>query len=153
MFDTISGLPVHPLVVHGVVVLLPLMSVVSVVVAAWAPWRHLARWVIPANFVVFLLAFAAKESGEKLQGRLGGEIAAEHAEYGDVLPLFALALLVASVVVWYATTRGGVLMTVSVVLVTVAALAATGWTVVTGDTGARAVWESVIANTQPASDD
>ena len=33
MFDTIAGLPVHALVVHGVVVLLPLMSLVTVV---WA---------------------------------------------------------------------------------------------------------------------
>ena len=33
MFDTIAGLPIHALVVHGVVVLLPLMAIATLV---WA---------------------------------------------------------------------------------------------------------------------
>jgi len=35
-----------------------------------------------------------------------------------------------------------------VVLSVVAGLAAVGWTVLTGDSGARAVWETVIDSTQ-----
>ena len=31
MFDTIAGLPIHALVVHGVVVLLPLMAIATLV--------------------------------------------------------------------------------------------------------------------------
>lgn len=153
MFDTIAGLPVHPLVVHAVVVLLPVMALVSIAVAVRPQWRSAARWVVLANAVVFAMSFVAKESGEKLQGRLGGEIAEEHAEYGDVLPLFALGLLLATAVLWYATTRGGIVVPVSVVLVVLAAVAAIGWTVVTGDTGARSVWENKIAGTTAPADD
>jgi hypothetical protein len=45
MFDTISGLPVHALVVHTVVVLLPLMSIVTVAIAL----RRRARKAVPAR--------------------------------------------------------------------------------------------------------
>ena len=49
----VSGLPVHPLVVHAVVVLLPMAVVGSVLVALWPAIR--ARWAWP---VVFLTAAA-----------------------------------------------------------------------------------------------
>src|SRR3954449_264738 len=70
MFDTISGLPVHALVVHAVVVLLPLMSLVTIAVAVRRSWRSAAPWVVLADAAVVALAFAAKESGEVLQERL-----------------------------------------------------------------------------------
>ncbi len=147
MFDTINGLPVHPLVVHAVVVLLPLMAIVSVLVAAVPKWRKAAKWVVLANALVFVASFAAKESGEQLQERLGGQIAHEHGEYGNLVPVFALFLLLASAVVWFATTRPGVLMPISIGLVSIAALSAIGWTVITGDTGAQATWKEQIAGT------
>ena len=36
---------------------------------------------------------------------------------------------------------------VGIVVAVVAALLGIGWTVVTGDTGARAVWEDLVTNT------
>jgi hypothetical protein len=155
VFDTVSGLPVHALVVHAVVVLLPLMSVVTVVVAARPRWRLPAiPWVVAANAVVVVMSLVARQSGQNLRARLGGEIAESHAQYGNVLPLFALALLLASVVVWYAARQGGVLVPVATGLAAVTAVAAIGWTVLVGDTGARSVWENKIANTAaPIGDD
>ena len=38
VFDTVLGLPVHALVVHGVVVLLPLMAIITAVVACVPRW-------------------------------------------------------------------------------------------------------------------
>src|SRR5215210_6675974 len=98
MFDTISGLPVHVLVVHAVVVLLPLMAVVTVAVALRRGWRSAAPWVVLADAVVVGLAYVAKKSGEVLQKRLSQftpNVAEDHATHGDILWYFALALLVA----------------------------------------------------------
>ncbi|MEO8827946.1 DUF2231 domain-containing protein [Lapillicoccus sp.] len=140
MFDTIFGLPVHVLVIHAVVVLLPLMAVITIVVAVRKGLRErYAWWVTGANLVVFLTTLVAKESGEALQKSLGGQIAKEHGELGAVLPWFALFLTVSSSAVAY-TNRNKALGPIAVVVSIVAAVAAVFWTVRTGDSGARALW-------------
>ena len=99
MFDLINGLPVHALVVHVVVVLVPLMSVVTVVFVVRPKWRPELPWAILGSAGAFLASFVAKESGEKLQARLsnlqGSEVAAHHAALGRDLQYFAFAQLVA----------------------------------------------------------
>jgi hypothetical protein len=154
VFDTFAGLPLHPLVVHAVVVLLPLMSLVTIAVAARPAWRVAALPVVVADALVLVGALVAKESGERFQARLsqlrgGAAVASEHAEQGGRLPLFALALLVAAVVVWFARRRPG-LAGASVVLAVVAGLAAISWTVVVGHSGAEDVWSSVVSSGSPA---
>ncbi len=140
MFDTIVGLPVHALVIHAVVVLLPLMALLTIVVAVRQGLREkYAWWVTGANVVIFLTTLVAKESGEALQQSLGGQVAKEHGELGSVLPWFALFLAVSSAAVAY-TRRNKALGPIAVVVSIVAAVAAVVWTVRTGDAGARAVW-------------
>ena len=92
----VAGLPVHPLVVHAVVVLLPMAVVGSVLVAVWPASR--ARWAWP---VVVLTAAAvvsiplATSTGEGLEHNLPRTPAiAAHAELGDQLLVFAAPLLV-----------------------------------------------------------
>jgi hypothetical protein len=133
----------HALVVHAVVVLLPLMSLVTVAVAARPGWRVAALPVAVADAAVFVGALVAKESGEALQRRLGGRIAQDHGDQGDLLPWFALALLAAAVVVWFARRRAG-LVPLSIVLAVMAGVAAVSWTVVVGHSGATAVWSGVV---------
>ncbi len=140
MFDTIAGLPLHPLVVHAVVVLLPLMAVLTVVVAVRKNLRErFSWWVVGANGVIFLTTLVTKEAGESLQKSLGGQVAKEHGELGSVLPWFALFLALASAATAVAN-RNKALGAVAVVVSIVAAVAAVFWTVRTGDSGARAVW-------------
>ena len=150
MFDTISGLPVHVLVVHAVVVLLPLMSLVTIAVAVRRRWRAAAPWVVLADAAVVGLAYVAEESGEVLQTRLAQfnpGVAQQHSEYGEQVTWFALALLVAAVLVWL-TSRSARLVPVAVVAALVTGAAAVGWTYLTGESGARAVWGEQIANTK-----
>ena len=149
MFDTISGLPVHILVVHGVVVLVPLLSLVTLAFVVRPRWRSALGWAVLGNAVCVVLALVAKESGEKFKDRLGisGAAIDKHVEYGDVLWLFALGLLVASVIAWVLVNRGTGGIVVAGLLVVVAAGGATGWTVLTGDSGSRAVWEDVVTST------
>jgi hypothetical protein len=143
MFDTIAGLPVHALVVHGVVVLLPLMAVITIVVAFRPGWRGAAAgWVALADAAVFGLSWVAKESGEQLLARLGiqGEDIEKHQDYGDLLPWFAFGLLVASLLLWFSVRRRTALLPVALVAVVLTGAAAIVWTVLTGDSGARSVW-------------
>ena len=140
MFDTITGLPLHPLVIHGVVVGIPLMAVITIVVAVRKDLRErFSWWVAGANTLLFLLTLVAKQSGEALQQARGGQIAIEHGQLGSVLPWFALALALGSAAV-AATSRNKALGPISVVFSIIAAVAAVYWTVRTGDAGARSVW-------------
>jgi hypothetical protein len=149
VFDTVLGLPVHVLVVHGVVVLLPLMAVVTL---AWAFWpgahRLVGVAVVVANAGVMAMTYVAKESGEAHQERLGGQIAQEHAEIADALPFFAMALLFASVLVQALRSRDiRVPQRLPGVLTAVVALVAVVWTVRAGHSGSESVWGEVVRQT------
>ena len=140
MFDTITGLPLHPLVIHGVVVGVPLMAVLTVLVAVRKDLRErFAWWVAGANFLLFLLTLVAKQSGEALQQAKGGQLAIEHGQLGSILPWFVLVLTAASAAV-AGTSRNRALGPIAVVVSIITAVAAVYWTVRTGDAGARAVW-------------
>ena len=105
MFDTVLGLPVHVLVVHAVVVGLPLMAIVTVVAAFMPTLRLWMAWAVAvADAGVVVLTFVARESGEQLQQRLGGQVAQEHAALGRNLIWFALPVFAVAVAV--ALTRG-----------------------------------------------
>ena len=140
MFDTITGLPVHALILHLTVVGLPAMAIITIVVAVRRNLRErYAWWVAGANFVMFLVTLVTKESGEALQAARGGQLAIEHGQLGSVLPWFALALTGASAAV-AATSRNRALGPIAVVVSIIAAVATAWWTVRTGDAGARSVW-------------
>ena len=140
MFDTITGLPLHPLVIHGVVVGIPLMAVLTILVAVRKNLRErFSWWVAGANLLLFLLTLVAKESGEALQAAKGGQLAIEHGQLGSVMPWFVLVMTAASAAV-AGTRRNRALGPIAVVISIVSSVAAVWWCVRTGDAGARAVW-------------
>ncbi|HEY8305678.1 MAG TPA: DUF2231 domain-containing protein [Lapillicoccus sp.] len=142
MFDTITGLPVHPLVVHAVVVGIPVMAILTILVAVRKNLREkYSWWVAGANFLLFLVTLVAKESGEALQEAKGGQLAIEHGQLGSVLPWFVLVMTAASAAV-AGTSKNRALGPIAVVLAILSSVAAVYWTVRTGDAGARAVWGS-----------
>ena len=110
MFDTFTGLPLHILVVHFVVVLVPLALVTSVVMALSRTWRQ--RLAVPL-LVLLTAAFGASlvawQSGPELKARLnaGGETAdaiARHQARGTLVPWFVAAALVL-VLLWLLIER------------------------------------------------
>ena len=146
MFDTVLGLPVHALVVHGVVVLLPLMAVITAVVACMPRWRVHAAWpvvVVDAGLVGMTLV--ARQSGEALQERLGGQVAMQHAELGRNLVWFAVALFLASLVVALVRRSGKAALGAS--LAVVAGVFALWWTIRVGHSGSEAVWSGIVSST------
>ena len=105
MFDSILGLPLHPLVVHAVVVLLPLAALGVIALTVVPRWRQrYAALVLIALVVATGSAFVAKESGEAL-ARVVGE-PGDHGEWGDLVPIAAFALLVVGGA-WLATVMWG----------------------------------------------
>ena len=100
MFDLINGLPIHPLVVHGVVVLLPLAILGTIAIAARPAWRvTYGPLVVACAAVGTVLLPVATSSGESLEKHVGDP--GEHAALGDQLIWFAIPLLVlAAVLVW-----------------------------------------------------
>jgi uncharacterized membrane protein len=93
MFDSINGLPVHPLVVHAVVVLFPLAILGAVAIVFRPDWRE--RYGVLVVGIAGLATLAipvATSSGEALEHRVGSP--GEHAQLGDQLIWFALPLFV-----------------------------------------------------------
>jgi hypothetical protein len=147
MFDTLNGLPVHALVVHATVVLVPLMSIVTVIVAFRDRLREkYAGWVALVDLVLIGLVFVTKLSGERLQKRLGGNIAIEHGRLGSSLIWFAIGLFVAALLVVATRQKQGAARQAANVLTVVAAAALIFWTVRVGDSGARDVWGGIAGS-------
>ena len=154
MFDLINGIPVHPLVVHAIVVLLPLALLGTIAIAVRPAWRRpYGPLVVAAVAVSAVLAPVATSSGEELEHRVGDP--GKHAQLGDQLIWFILPLLALSLaLVWVdrraatrapadgagRTTTRSKLPTVLAALAVVAALACTVQVYRVGDSGAKAAW-------------
>jgi uncharacterized membrane protein len=156
-FDSIAGLPLHPLVVHFAVVLLPLAALGLVVLVAVPKWADRFGWLTLAALVAGTgAAFVAKESGEALASQTG--LPKDHASWGDVLPVLAVGLVVLAGIWFFLHRRAGgaarprsMAATVSGVLTALLAVIVTGVTVLVGHSGAQAAWGGVTAgaNDQP----
>lgn len=157
-FDAIAGLPMHPLVVHFAVVLLPLAALGLIVLVAVPRWAdRFGSLTLGALVVGVAASFVAKESGEALAARVGTP--GDHASWGDVLPWLAVALLVLAGA-WFVLHRRArqaesgrsAAATAVGILAAVLALAVTGVTIVVGHTGAQAAWGGTITSaTAPAT--
>jgi len=158
-FDLINGLPVHPLVVHAAVVLVPLTAIGVIAMALWPRFSQRHGWLVVGTSLVALGAdFLAKESGERLEA-LTAEPRFDHAELGDIMPVFAAALAVVVVVLWLIDRRapeGGPmphrgLRIAAAVLAVLVAVANLVWIYRVGDSGAKSVWSGRVVAVGSAS--
>jgi hypothetical protein len=160
-FDTIGGLPLHPLTVHAASVLIPLSALALVLLVFVPKWRKAyLPLTVGALAVSVGLAFAAKQSGEALAARVGNP--ADHQELGDLLfpasiGLFALGLAFyfftkteTKTPKWTLQLAGG--------LSTAAVAGVVILSVLVGHSGAEATWgnrltanpvEELVAPTEP----
>lgn len=149
MLDTFRGMPVHALVLHATVVLVPLMALVTVLVAVVPRWRSPGAWpAVAANVLTTALVWVTQQSGEALQRRLPASAQIDrHAQLAGTMIWFMLGLLAASVLVALVRRRRGGLVTAVGVVSVLAALATTVWVARVGDSGASAVWKDVVTST------
>ena len=154
--DSIVGLPAHPLLVHGAVVLVPL-AVIGFIAVGWRDsWRQ--RYVLPLAVMAvagWALAFLATQSGEPMEEHVRQFASAageprprfgEHPELGDTAALlsFGFAIAVSGVFAlerWVPSARSSrKAMAGAYVVTTVIGLVALLWMVRAGHTGAELVW-------------
>jgi uncharacterized membrane protein len=142
---TISGLPVHALVVHFAVVILPIAATALIAMIYMPKIKSKYSFITTIGVVLgSAAALIAKQSGEALAERIGNP--AEHADYGSLLTYAAFVLLVLTLV-WYRSSKGRRSRTVTPLghVTVLAAIAVLALTFLTGHTGAQAVWQGKIA--------
>ncbi|EWT01823.1 hypothetical protein N865_08160 [Intrasporangium oryzae NRRL B-24470] len=159
MFDLVLGLPVHALVVHAVVVLVPLAAGAAVAYVLRPRWRHLLRWPTGVGALVAgATAFVAAESGEKLLVRVAQTRASttdfgllqQHVDWGNRAKIAcALFLMLALGAVWLVRPpdeeepRSRPLEVLVSVVVVLASIAAVTTVVLAGHAGSKVVWSGL----------
>jgi len=172
VFDLINGLPIHPLVVHAVVVLLPLAAIGTIAIAVRPAWRHrFGVLVIAAAALSAVLTPVATSSGEALEKHVGDP--GQHAELGDQLIWFEIPLLLLAIaLVWLdrrhrnaaaaepshaasasSASVSPTALKVVAALAVIAALATSVQVFRVGDSGARAAWGDQVSSSSAGSSD
>lgn len=155
-----NGLPIHVLVTHFVVVIVPLTALCLVLAAAWPAARRRLGIVTPILALSALISVPiATEAGEALEEQVKESALSEvHTHLGkDLLP-WAIALFVVALAHWawyrfftgegrfaHTLTSRPARIAVTVLLALAVAAVVIGsvvWVVVIGESGARAAWES-----------
>jgi len=153
-----NGLPVHPLVVHVVVVFAPLAGIGGILYAAVPRWRWWLRWPLVACAVIAAAAgIVAVQSGQALETSRNLQTLPElatHSARGRFLRWVLLAFLVpTALAVWQLggpspvtsdgrsrAGRTGVLAWAIQLLLVAGAVTVLICVFLTGDSGSRAVW-------------
>ena len=156
---SIAGLPLHPLLVHATVVIVPAAALSVLLAAVWPRFR---RWagILPLGLAVVGLVLdpLSTSSGESLEHQVGESALIEkHSELADgLLPwMIVLVAMAAALYVWHwrqtrrdtsvpATTRTWVPVVISALAV-VAALGTSVQIVLIGHSGAEASWSDVAS--------
>ncbi|WP_298443956.1 DUF2231 domain-containing protein [Gordonia sp. (in: high G+C Gram-positive bacteria)] len=157
--ESFAGLPLHPLVVHFVVVAVPVTALVGIVVTLW-PRARTALGVFPPVLALLTLISVpiATTAGEALYRKLGEPAGvAHHASIGDSLILAVGPMFGAIAMQWLlyrpavtalidrpdgtaGDTRLRWLRRFAALAVIAAAVASLTMVILAGDSGARAVW-------------
>jgi hypothetical protein len=155
-----NGLPLHPLLVHFIVIVVPLAALCLALGTAWPAARRRLGIVTPLVALAALISVPlAVEAGEALEEQVAESALSElHGHLGrDLLP-WAIALFVVAAVqwVWFRFFTGSgrlasrvtsrllrvgvpVALAIAVVVVVIGAVVTT---VIIGESGASAVWST-----------
>jgi uncharacterized membrane protein len=162
---TINGLPLHPLIVHATVVMLPLAALSVLVAGLWPrARRHLHVTPLVLSVLALILLPLSFQSGENLKDFVGGNPLIErHEELAHQLLWPVIGLFVAALVIEIVRRRSNsqrqptqlgtgrrelagadagstALAVIAAVLAVVFSVWTTVQTVRVGEAGARAVW-------------
>ena len=160
----INGLPLHVLLVHAVVVLVPLTALGLVLSALWpAARRRLGFVTALLGLALIALVPLTTQAGQWLKSRVASTPLVEtHASLGDRLWPWSLALGILAIASWlwyfFAARRDHrhtshrrarrAVATVIAILAVVVGGVATYQTIVVGESGTRAVWENSFSETE-----
>ena len=142
---TINGLPAHPLLVHLVVILLPLTALAAILASVWPAAQRKLTFLVPLGAVIGAIAVPITvRAGNELAEQIGNPpFINDHREFGEKIWPFAVALAVTTLAQWLYLRRpdpAGPVRIVLTLLVTAAAVGTAVMVILTGDSGAQAVW-------------
>jgi hypothetical protein len=159
VFDNLGNLPLHPLVVHAVVVGVPLAALLAFLFA-FPKTREWARWPLAITLIGATgVTFVARQSGLALEAALGikpgnpvGDLILRHSLLANQLFYIMIGFTVIGLLNVFvvskrtadgvdgAAKQSAVFRIVLPILLVAAAVVALTWIVRVGDLGARAVW-------------
>jgi hypothetical protein len=98
-----NGLPLHVLLVHFVVIVVPVAALCTVLAAAWPAARRRLGIVTPVIALGALISVPiTTEAGQWLQARVGHtELVAAHAALGTTLLPWAVATFLVAAIQWF----------------------------------------------------
>jgi hypothetical protein len=153
---TIFGLPAHPLIVHGAVVLLPLAALLVVVVALLPRTRKVGAPIALGLALAATLAVGlAQGSGEELEESIKeSQLLEAHTDAGESVLPWAIGVSVAAAAAVAAEPvrrrlekpSPNVVTGALVALALVAGVGATVTVIDVGHSGAKSVWNDTIKN-------
>ena len=142
VWDEFGGLPAHPLIIHGVIVLLPL---IAIFLLAGLFWKNLLKKLhLPIIGILALSVvgvIAARSSGYSLSAIVG--LPKSHTQWGNYLVLIAIALFSSFVLFSFFTFhKKSKIASLSLrVLMALLSVSTIGMTYVVGHSGAESVWK------------
>ena len=152
--DLITGLPIHPLINHGVAVLVPLAAIGALLVIFIPKLKlNYSPLVLVTVLLATISAFIATQSGEALSERVG--LPNAHATQGERLSYVVLAFAILFSI-WFALEKSertrervsnlGKRLLKAVIPIT--AISSFVLTILVGHSGAQATWQDRIDQTQ-----
>jgi hypothetical protein len=156
MPETVLGLPLHPLIVHGTVIIVPVAAIAVLLFAFWPRFRS---WSGPLTPVLAVLALVlvplSTSTGETLEHKVEESALVEtHAELGETLLPLVIAMTVLAIGLYWLTrprpqgAKGlpkGLAMAAAA-LATVASVGTLVHVVRIGHSGASAAWSDVVSS-------
>lgn len=153
-FLQVLGLPIHPLVVHAALVLIPVAALaIALGVIFYRRAPVLLGYSVVLTWLAALSAFIATQSGEALAEEIG--ITQTHEQWGELAGPVTIAAAVVVTATWWVRKKGWRLAST---IGTLASLAAAPILVVivflAGHSGAEATWGNVLAGSAgPVADE
>jgi uncharacterized membrane protein len=154
---TVFGLPLHPLIVHATVVIVPVAAISVLMATFWPRFRRWASWgPLAAAVLAVILVPITTSSGESLEHALPrSDLIQAHVHLADGLLPWVIVLLVGAAGVWWAQlapsrprlwTFPRALVIAVMLVASIGAIGSLLEVALIGHSGAAAAWSSVRAS-------
>jgi hypothetical protein len=144
-FGMLAGLPLHPLLVHSAVVLVPLVAIGALVMSYLPSFsRRHGKLIFILALVAQVSVFLAKISGEAFSEILKKNVE-KHAELGEIAPFVTLPMVVLIYLRWRMDRAGSSTGSVAIrrltsVALVIASVVSLVMIFLVGHSGASSVW-------------
>jgi hypothetical protein len=144
-FGMLAGLPLHPLLVHSAVILVPLVAIGALVMSYLPSFsRRHGKLILILALVAQVSVFLAKISGQAFSEILQKNVE-KHAELGEIAPFVTLPMVVLIYLRWRMDRAGSSIGNVALrrltsVALVISSLASLVMIFLVGHSGASSVW-------------